>query len=40
MMLGSKPAWVAAQVRAGDASFDGYPDELLAEWHRRNGQAF
>ena len=40
MMLGSKPAWVAAQVRPGDASFDGYPDESLAEWHRRNGRSF
>ena len=38
MMLGSKPEWVAAQVRPADASFDGYPDESLAEWHRPNGQ--
>ena len=40
MMLGAKPAWVSAQVRASDAAFDGYPDESLAEWHRRNGQSF
>jgi hypothetical protein len=40
MMLGSKPGWVAAQWQAGDASFDAYPDESLAEWHRRNGLIF
>ena len=40
MLLGSKPVRVAAQVRPGDASFDGYPDESLAEWHRRNEQSF
>ncbi|MDP1691459.1 MAG: GFA family protein [Burkholderiaceae bacterium] len=40
MMLGSKPGWVAAQVQAGDASFDEYPDESLADWHRRNNQSF
>ena len=38
MMFGSKPDWVAAQVQPGDAPFDGYPDESLAGWHRRNGQ--
>lgn len=40
MMLGSKPAWVEAHVRPEDASFDTYPDESLADWHRRNGQSF
>ena len=40
MMLGSKPAWVEAHVRPGDASFDDSPDESLADWHRRNGQNF
>lgn len=38
IMLGAKPDWVEAHVRAGDARFDAYPDESLAEWHRRNGQ--
>lgn len=38
MMLGSKPAWVEAHVRGGDASFDAYPDESLADWHRRHGE--
>ena len=37
MMLGSKPAWVQAQVGPGDQSFDEYPDISLAEWHRRHG---
>jgi hypothetical protein len=39
MMLGSKPGWVEAHVKPGDASFDAYPDESLADWHRRNGQS-
>lgn len=37
MMLGSKPDWVEADVNPGDLSFDAYPQESLAEWHRRNG---
>jgi len=40
MMVGSKPSWVGANFRPGDASFDGYPDESLADWHRRNHQVF
>ncbi len=38
MMLGSKPAWVEANAKPGDARFDTYPDESLADWHLRNGQ--
>ena len=37
MMLGSKPAWVEADVKPGDACFDEYPQESLAEWHARHG---
>lgn len=37
MMLGSKPEWVEAHVKPGDLSFEGYPQESLAEWHRRHG---
>ncbi|MGE0801514.1 MAG: GFA family protein [Lautropia sp.] len=37
MMLGSKPAWVAAQVAVGDETFDEYPQQSLAEWHRAHG---
>lgn len=37
IMLGSRPDWVEAHVQSGDAAFDAYPDESLAEWHRRHG---
>lgn len=37
LMLGSKPAWVEPQVGADDRCFDEYPDESLAQWHRRLG---
>lgn len=37
MMLGSKPAWVEADIGASDQSFGTYPRESLAQWHRRNG---
>jgi hypothetical protein len=40
MMLGSKPGWVEAHIAPGDAAFDAYPDESLADWHRRNRQHF
>ena len=36
-MLSSKASWVAVQVRPDDQCFDEYPDESLAEWHRRLG---
>jgi hypothetical protein len=36
MMLGSKPDWVDAHVRPADDTFDEYPKESLAEWHRRH----
>ena len=39
MMLGSKPDWVQAHVGPADASFDEYPDESLADWHRRNSRS-
>ena len=38
MLLDSKANWVKPCVEPGDATFDGYPDESLADWHRRNGQ--
>lgn len=37
MMLGSKAGWVPVHAGAGDREFDAYPDESLAEWHRRLG---
>ena len=39
MMLGSKPEWVEAHVQPNAKRFDEYPDESLAEWHRRQGLA-
>ncbi len=35
LMLAFKPSWVPAHVEPGDLSFDEYPDESLADWHRR-----
>ncbi|ATJ82330.1 GFA family protein [Halomonas beimenensis] len=37
LMLDSKPAWVEVEAREQDRCFAGYPDESLAEWHRRLG---
>ncbi|MFN6994396.1 MAG: GFA family protein [Aquincola tertiaricarbonis] len=36
MMLGSKPEWVAVVVDREDQIFDTYPQESLADWHRRH----
>jgi hypothetical protein len=37
LMLGSKAGWVEPWVRPGDKTFDTYPDEGIADWHRRLG---
>jgi len=37
LMLGSKANWVEPCLGPRDKTFDGYPDESLAEWHRRLG---
>lgn len=37
IMLGSKAPWVAVEGSAGDAQFDGYPDQSLAQWHEAHG---
>jgi hypothetical protein len=37
LMLAFKASWVPAYAEPGDLSFDEYPDESLAEWHRRLG---
>lgn len=37
LMLGSKPAWVEVARHEGDGCFDAYPEESLADWHRRHG---
>lgn len=37
MMLGSRAPWVRVERAPGDRCFDDYPDESLADWHRRHG---
>jgi len=37
LMLRYKANWVEPNVAEGDHTFDTYPDESLAEWHKRNG---
>lgn len=37
LMLGSKANWVEPCVGPRDKTFDAYPDESLADWHRRLG---
>ncbi len=37
LMLGSRAAWVEPDIRPGDRTFDGYPDESPADWHERLG---
>lgn len=37
MLLDSKAAWVQPDIRKKDESFEGYPDESLEAWHRRQG---
>jgi len=37
LMLASKAPWVAIHADAADKTFDTYPDESIAAWHRRLG---
>jgi hypothetical protein len=37
LMLGSKAPWVEPCIGPSDKTFDGYPDESIAEWHERLG---
>ena len=37
LMLASKAPWVKACIASDDRTFDGYPDESIAEWHQRLG---
>ncbi len=37
IMLGSRAPWVEPDVRDGDRRYDEYPEESLADWHRRHG---
>ena len=35
IMVASKASWIELRPGRGDKVFDGYPDESIAEWHRR-----
>ena len=35
LMVGSKAPWVELRVGKNDRIFDAYPEESIAEWHRR-----
>jgi len=35
LMVGSKASWVEPCIHNGDKTFEGYPDESIAEWHER-----
>ena len=35
MMIDSKASWVEIEQMPGDEAFAGYPEESLADWHRR-----
>lgn len=37
LMVGSKAPWVELHTAKSDKVFRDYPDESLAEWHRRHG---
>lgn len=37
MMLDDKPDWVRADVRDGDTTHRGYPDQSLRDWHAEHG---
>ncbi len=37
LMLGSRASWVQPRVDPQDRTFDGYPDESIAQWHERLG---
>jgi hypothetical protein len=34
-MVASKASWIELRPGRGDKVFDGYPEESIAEWHRR-----
>jgi hypothetical protein len=37
LMLKYKAGWVQPSIRDGDVAFDLYPEESIADWHRRRG---
>ena len=38
LMLKYKANWVEPDIRKGDKAFDLYPEESIADWHRRHGE--
>ena len=36
LMLGFKPDWVEVEPHPGDLMFDHYPEESIADWHKRH----
>lgn len=36
-MLANRPGWVEPCLSPKDRAFDRYPEESIAEWHRRLG---
>lgn len=37
LMLKYKASWVEPDIRPGDTTFDLYPTESIADWHKRKG---
>jgi hypothetical protein len=37
LMLGSVAPWVRPNIQGGDKTFDEYPSESIADWHKRLG---
>jgi hypothetical protein len=35
IMLGSRASWIEVDPKRGDREFDEYPEESIADWHRR-----
>ena len=36
-MLKYKASWVEPEIRKGDKTFDVYPEESIADWHKKRG---
>jgi hypothetical protein len=36
-MLKYKASWVEPNIRDGDRTFDIYPEESIADWHKKRG---
>ena len=37
ILLADKAPWVVPQIGPKDRCFDGYPEESIEAWHRRQG---